>query len=534
MSISIATAPPGEQDPQKPPDRDSPTWGEGQGIKTYAELGLKQGTRDPDTPMVHVAPFLRWFAQQEERHGHPQALLDIRWEASGAHRIGRWRKGDGQCYAPVAEIEDALHYAGLRLAEVYPETDVGEVLTGWCPTCNEAVTVQADMICAWCDTPTQMSVEHVFHHATKGPIRYQLTPEQQQSSMRKRSRKIRYLTDEDLEVALTLYQVEKLSMRHVADRLWQEGRGHRHTSVVRVEEALRRAFRRHGYATRSTAESNAGVLCRGKLCAGRKSSGEPCGQSAKDGSRFCPGHDPDLEADRKRRAHLSSMRAKRAWVGKQLPMAPFVQWLWARKAELALPVAERRFVNRDESLSRLSKATGVDSSTLIKWMRYESSKGQPKQLITARTGRPRLTELGGQLEEFTLTDGVTCETVTVGFECRDDQTGLPSRQVLKARSEGDSPPYSGDPLAGISGDIAGVVLPQAPSGAVSVAVLPLVGKKVIARATVRLGNTVYGGAKYNDFIVGAGPLPGGGTLLLLRRVDVAGYPVVALSVKLPA
>jgi hypothetical protein len=51
-------------------------------------------------------------------------------------------------------------------------------------------------------------------------------------------------------------------------------------------------------------------------------------------------------------------------------------------AELALPVQERRYPKRDESLSRLGRATGIDPSTLIKWMRYESSKGQPKLLIT--------------------------------------------------------------------------------------------------------------------------------------------------------
>jgi PQQ-like domain len=151
--------------------------------------------------------------------------------------------------------------------------------------------------------------------------------------------------------------------------------------------------------------------------------------------------------------------------------------------------------------------------------------------LDSRSGRPRWTELGGQLVTVTLTDGVTCETVTVGFECRDDQSGLPSRPVLRtARSEGDSPPYVRDGYAGISGNLAGVVLSQAPTGAVSIAVLPLRGDQVVARATVQLGNATYGGANYHDFIVGAGPLTGGPTLLLLRRVDVAGYPLVALSV----
>ncbi|MGH2853723.1 MAG: hypothetical protein ACRDLF_05980 [Solirubrobacteraceae bacterium] len=163
-----------------------------------------------------------------------------------------------------------------------------------------------------------------------------------------------------------------------------------------------------------------------------------------------------------------------------------------------------------------------------------TSDGELVLALDGRTGKPRWTEIGGQLEEFTLTDGVTCETVNAGFECRNDQTGLLSRPVLAARSEGDAPPYEGDGRAGISGDVAGVVLSQAPSGSVSVAVLPLHGHKVIARATVQLGNTTYRGANEHNFIVGAGPLPGGGTLLLLRRVDIAGYPLVALSVKLPA
>ena len=387
-SAKAASLPPSDE------DRDSPKWGEGHGIRTYAELGLQLGTREPETPMIHIGPFLRWFEQQVNDHGQAQALLNLRWGESGERRIGRWREHVGQSYAPVVEIEDALHNAGARLVELYPETDVGDVSTGWCPTCNEAVTVQADMICAWCDTLTQSSVEQIFHHATKGQIRYELTPEQRQSSARKRSRKMRYLSDEDLELAQNLYQEKKLSMRRVAERLWEEGRGHRHTSVERVEEALRRAFRRHGYATRSTAQSNAGILFRGKLCEGKKQSGEPCGQSASEGSRFCAGHDPELEADRKRRAHLASMRAKRSWVGKQLPMQPFVEWLCARKAELALPVQERRYLDRDESLSRLSKATGIDPSTLIKWMRYESSKGQPKLLITPEKIREVLAKDG--------------------------------------------------------------------------------------------------------------------------------------------
>jgi outer membrane protein assembly factor BamB len=151
--------------------------------------------------------------------------------------------------------------------------------------------------------------------------------------------------------------------------------------------------------------------------------------------------------------------------------------------------------------------------------------------LDARTGAPRWYERGGQLEEFTLTDGVTCETVHVGFECRDDQTGLHTRPVLTTgRGEGSSPPYSHDGTDGIGGSLAGVVLSQAPSGAVMIGVFPLRGGGAIAHATVQLGDSTYGEGNDKNFIVGAGPIAGGGTLMLLRRVDIANYPLVALRV----
>ncbi len=151
--------------------------------------------------------------------------------------------------------------------------------------------------------------------------------------------------------------------------------------------------------------------------------------------------------------------------------------------------------------------------------------------LDARTGAPRWYERGGQLEEFTLTDGVTCETVHVGFECRDDQSGLHTRPVLTTgRGEGSSPPYQSDGTAGISGSLAGVVLSQAPSGAVTIGVFPIRGGGAIAHATVQLAHSTYGEGNDKNFIVGAGPIAAGGTLMLLRRVDIANYPLVALRV----
>jgi hypothetical protein len=151
--------------------------------------------------------------------------------------------------------------------------------------------------------------------------------------------------------------------------------------------------------------------------------------------------------------------------------------------------------------------------------------------LDARSGRPRWSELGGQLPAITLSDGLTCESDELGFECRDDRTGRPSCAVVRtARTEADSPPYRADGYAGIGGERAGVVTSQAPGGALAISILQLRGHRTVARATVQLGDVVYGGANFQSFIVGGGELPRGSTLLLLRRVDLPGYPLVALSV----
>jgi len=55
----------------------------------------------------------------------------------------------------------------------------------------------------------------------------------------------------------------------------------------------------------------------------------------------------------------------------------------APRSELALPPEQRRFCDRDESLARLSRSTGIDASTLVKWMTGRDSKGKPKTKVTA-------------------------------------------------------------------------------------------------------------------------------------------------------
>ncbi len=168
-----------------------------------------------------------------------------------------------------------------------------------------------------------------------------------------------------------------------------------------------------------------------------------------------------------------------------------------------------------------------------RWPTILGAFGEGELLVAldSRSGRPRWSEQGGQENTITMSDGATCETDQLGFECRDDGTGLPSRPLVRTtRSEADAPPYLGDGYSGITGALAGLVLGQQRSGAASIAVYPLHGRGLVARASVELGRGVYGGANYQSFIVAAGPLPHGETLLLLRRVDVANYPLVALGV----
>jgi hypothetical protein len=127
-----------------------------------------------------------------------------------------------------------------------------------------------------------------------------------------------------------------------------------------------------------------------------------------------------------------------------------------------------------------------------------------------------------------LADGTVCESVNTGLECRDDMTGaatLPA--LLTGQGSNSSPPYASDGVAGISGGIAAVTVAPFRSGQVRVELISLRGGQVVGSARIAAGVRAYQ-ANYQTFVVAAGPLPGGGTLVLLRRVDLPGYPVLAL------
>jgi outer membrane protein assembly factor BamB len=154
--------------------------------------------------------------------------------------------------------------------------------------------------------------------------------------------------------------------------------------------------------------------------------------------------------------------------------------------------------------------------------------------LDAQTGRPRWTEIGGQMVHFALADGAVCEVVNTGFECRDDVTGALTRPVLvSGQTPTASPPYYYDSWAGISGPYAGAVVAPLVSGHVIIDVFGIRTRAPLGRAELAIGFKARS-ANYQTFVVAAGTLPSGKVLLLLRRVDAHGqnpvYPVIALEV----
>jgi outer membrane protein assembly factor BamB len=191
--------------------------------------------------------------------------------------------------------------------------------------------------------------------------------------------------------------------------------------------------------------------------------------------------------------------------------------------EIAAPPAARQFT------ARLPRHYG--------WPRALDPPDQVSTVlaVSAAAGRPLWTELGGQLETFTLTAGAVCEVVSPGLECRDDATGTATMPtLLTGMQDGDTPPYADDALAGISGGFAAVTVPSAASGTVTLRVVRVRDGVTVARVRVAIGSASRDGSAYQVFAVAAGPLPGGAIEVLLRRVDLPGYPLLALDVPLSA
>jgi hypothetical protein len=149
--------------------------------------------------------------------------------------------------------------------------------------------------------------------------------------------------------------------------------------------------------------------------------------------------------------------------------------------------------------------------------------------LDAATGHPRWSDFVGQQETYSLADGAVCTGNSIGLECRDDVTGVPTRPLMVTGQGFTLPPYIGDGTAGISGGDAAVTLPPFRPGRVRLIVVPIRHTGQLAAASLDIGTTASG-ANEHTFVVAAGQLPGGGTVVLLRRIDQAGYPLVALKV----
>jgi outer membrane protein assembly factor BamB len=170
-----------------------------------------------------------------------------------------------------------------------------------------------------------------------------------------------------------------------------------------------------------------------------------------------------------------------------------------------------------------------------------SEEGNAVLALDAADGQPRWSELGGEqtpvsngtghMETFTLTDGAVCEAVSTGVLCRNDTTGAPTFPALVAGQVPFSiPPIITDGYAGISGGLVALTVAPFRSGAVTVRVVRIQGGATAATTRLAIGLQGDGGAHDSDYVVAAGPLPGGATLLLVRRADLPGDPVLALRV----
>lgn len=203
---------------------------------------------------------------------------------------------------------------------------------------------------------------------------------------------LRKVSDELVDEAWRRYQAGE-QLPAIAQDLFARG-GTGHGCWQRLYECVIRQFRRRGYPLRTRAENLQGRACRTeKHCQALNNRGRPCGANVikrDDGTYadYCWQHDESYAENREAISHLERMRARRRWMKELVPMAPFVAWLERRRAELdaacrasgAPPRRSKRGITYG-GLRELSRRTGVDQSTLARWMEFRSTKG-PKHSIT--------------------------------------------------------------------------------------------------------------------------------------------------------
>lgn len=161
--------------------------------------------------------------------------------------------------------------------------------------------------------------------------------------------------------------------------------------------------------------------------------------------------------------------------------------------------------------------------------------GEMALALTA-AGRPAWTETGGQQEVFEPTGDALCEEELNGFECRTGATGAPSVPAQIAYPGGIGTGYGGDDYAATADGLIAAISPVTGAGAgkaVELRVTDAGTGKIVATARIGISPLAQPGSDITVAAVAANPLTPTSALVLVRRVDVKGDPLLALSVSLP-
>lgn len=257
---------------------------------------------------------------------------------------------------------------------------------GWCPNCRQESAISSAGNCLWCSGPTeqrekrggwrrpdlrgskyteaQLRALHVFH------IRDGLSL----NELGKRTfEAVGYKTHHSAAVAISR-DWKRLGLK-ARDRIEQtvlsstkHGRKSRGQSRAEQNEYRRWLAKQRGW---KSIKGPGQPLCEG-VRENPPRKGEPCQRPAKEGSRFCPQHDP--ETAERRRAHLDRVRAvqREELAATALPMLPFAAYVKRRWQGLG-------------TLAATAEQLGLHPSAVSVYARGHGSDKQPKATIQRAT-----------------------------------------------------------------------------------------------------------------------------------------------------
>jgi uncharacterized protein (DUF433 family) len=152
--------------------------------------------------------------------------------------------------------------------------------------------------------------------------------------------------------------------------------------------------------------------------------------------------------------------------------------------------------------------------------------------FAAMLARSDSAKLGAQDELISLADQAVCESISTGFECRDDVTGAPTRAAYSSGYPAGSA-YVLDELERVTGDTVAVVTARPGAHDLAVTVMPVRGNGVVATFAVDIPAATSNGSSSvcSAVALGSSSLAHGATLVLLRRIDLASQPLPAVTVR---